>query len=80
VTLLGLVTIAGPSLDLKYDLIQKPLIWLPLLALVVALAGAGLFQDPNGDVSDLDAALLSGELPINAFLDEDFGAWLKGKE
>jgi hypothetical protein len=82
ITVLGLVTISGPSLDAKYNLIQKPLIWLPMLALVLALAfeGANLLDDPNADIGDLDAALLTGELPINAFLDKDFDSWLKGSE
>ena len=82
ITVLGLVTISGPSLDAKYNLIQKPLIWLPMLALVLALAlaGANFLDDPNADIGDLDAALLTGELPINAFLDKDFDSWLKGSE
>ena len=29
------------------------------------------------DVGELDAKLLTGELPIDAFLDEDFSQWLK---
>jgi hypothetical protein len=82
ITVLGLVTVSGPSLDAKYNLIQKPLIWLPMLALVLALAfvGANFFDDPNADIGELDAALLTGELPINAFLDKDFDSWLKGSE
>ena len=80
ITIAGLVTISGPSPSAKYDLIQKPLIWLPMLALIAVLAGANLFQDPNADIGDLDAGLLTGELPINAFLDKDLDSWLKGSE
>ena len=29
------------------------------------------------DIGELDAQLLTGELPIDAFLDEDFDQWLK---
>lgn len=29
------------------------------------------------DIADIDASLLSGDLPINAYLDGDFEAWLK---
>ena len=32
---------------------------------------------PNVDIGELDAQLLTGELPIDAFLDEDFDQWLK---
>ncbi len=80
VRVLGLVTVTGPSLNAKYNFIQKPLILLPLLALVAALFAVGQFQDSGNDTSDVDAALLTGELPINAFLDKDFDAWLKSSE
>lgn len=80
ITIAGLVTISGPSPSTKYDLIQKPLIWLPMLVLIAMLAGANWFKDPNADIGDLDAALLTGELPINAFLDKDLDSWLKGSE
>lgn len=80
VSVLGLVTVTGPSVTAKYDFIQKPLMLLPLIALVAALFTAGQFQDTTNDTSDVDAALLTGELPINAFLDKDFDAWLKSSE
>lgn len=80
VSVFGLVTVSGPSPTINYDWIQKPLIWLPLLALLAVLAGANLLTDPNADIGDLDASLLTGELPINAFLDKDFDSWLKGSE
>ena len=32
---------------------------------------------PEVDIGELDAQLLTGELPIDAFLDEDFDQWLK---
>jgi hypothetical protein len=60
--------------------LQRGLIFIPLLVLVVVLASANLGKDANAEIGDLDAALLTGELPIDAFLDEDFDAWLKGNE
>ncbi|MBL8518689.1 MAG: DUF3619 family protein [Betaproteobacteria bacterium] len=60
--------------------IQRILIIAPLIALVLVLASANLSKDPNAEIGELDAALLTGELPIDAFLDEDFDAWLKGSE
>jgi Protein of unknown function (DUF3619) len=59
---------------------QRALIIIPLAALVIALASANFFKDPNAEVGELDAAILTGELPIDAFLDEDFDAWLKNSQ
>jgi len=52
---------------------------LPLIALLLALAGTAywqiLQQDDNND--EIDSLLLSDDLPINAYLDKGFDAWLK---
>lgn len=60
--------------------LQRVLILAPLVALVIVLASANISKDANAEIGELDAALLTGELPIDAFLDEDFDAWLKGNE
>lgn len=79
VTIFGLVTVSGQTLDLS-SWIRKPLFWLPILAVVGAVA---VFTLSSGDDisdetgGDLDAQLLTGELPINAFLDKDFSSWVK---
>jgi hypothetical protein len=73
VRLLGLVTIPGPTAMLKYAFIQRPLLLLPVAILIAVLAGANLGQQDPGEV---DAQLLTGELPIEAFLDKDFSSWL----
>lgn len=65
---------------LSLSWLQRGLIIAPLAALLIALAGANFFKDPNAEIGDLDAALLTGELPIDAFLDEDFDAWLKNSQ
>jgi len=47
--------------------------------LVVALAGIAYWQS-NGvtnETTDIDAGLLTDELPINAYLDKGFDSWLK---
>lgn len=51
--------------------------WLPLTMLVLALIGAVYWQQQvsNRD-DDIDAALLSGDLPLNAYIDHDFHSWL----
>ena len=53
--------------------------WLPAIALIMALAGVLYWQETqqNSDVDDVDAALLAGDLPIHAYLDKDFHAWLE---
>jgi hypothetical protein len=76
VRLFGLVTIgAGTAQTLKYGVVQQVLLWLPLVLLVATLAAKAL--NPEVDIGELDAQLLTGELPIDAFLDKDFDAWLK---
>lgn len=76
VRLFGLVTIgAGTAQTLKYGVLQQVLLWLPLVLLIATLAAKAL--NPEVDIGELDAQLLTGELPIDAFLDKDFDAWLK---
>lgn len=53
--------------------------WLPAVALILALAGTLYWQSTqqNGDSVEIDAALLAGDLPLHAYFDEDFNAWLE---
>jgi hypothetical protein len=51
---------------------------LPMAALVLGLAGvAYMHYTPPGDIADIDAGLLTDDLPINAYLDQGFDSWLK---
>lgn len=76
VRLLGVVTIgSGTVQTLKYSILQQGLLWLPILLLLATLVAKTL--SPEVDIGELDAQLLTGELPIDAFLDEDFDQWLK---
>jgi hypothetical protein len=52
---------------------------LPLALLLLGLLGIGYWQatSPPSEVIEIDAALLTDELPINAYLDSGFEAWLK---
>lgn len=75
-----LVASLGAGRLARLPLARKPIIWLPTLILLVALAGILLRPEAEPDLGELDAALLTGELPINAFLDQDFDAWLKNNE
>jgi hypothetical protein len=57
---------------------QRPLLWAPLVAALLALGISGYLQYWQNDVDDVDAFLLAGDLPIRAYIDKDFDAWLKG--
>lgn len=54
---------------------------LPLTALLLALAGAAywqiLQQRAENENGEIDSMLLADDLPINAYLDKGFDAWLK---
>ncbi len=80
VWVLGLVTVSGQLLEPAF-LVRKPLFWLPVLAAVVAVMMLVLHPQPTDELYDesgaLDAKLLTGELPIDAFLDKDFATWVK---
>ena len=76
VQLFGLLTIGqGTVQTLKYSVLQQALLWLPPLILLAILVARIVF--PEVDIGELDAQLLTGELPIDAFLDQDFDQWLK---
>jgi hypothetical protein len=45
--------------------------------LVLSLIGVSYWRVQTSDIADIDAGLLACELPINAYLDNDFDAWLK---
>ncbi|MGI4811943.1 MAG: DUF3619 family protein [Janthinobacterium lividum] len=53
------------------------LLW-PVLALVVVLTGVARWEDQQrlADIADIDAAMLSDDLPLNAYLDHGFNAYL----
>ena len=66
---------AGTAQSLQYNVFQRAVMWLPLVALLAFLAAQSL-RDPDVDLGDLDAQLLTQELPPDAFLDKDFRSWL----
>src|SRR5262245_17935658 len=69
VRLLGLVTVnAGTAQTLHYSVLQRALLFLPLAILLTVLALKTM--DYEVDVGDLDAQLLTQELPPDAFLDQ----------
>ena len=78
VSILGLVTVSGQTLNLT-NWAKKPLFWLPALAIAAAVFTYSWYgtDDVYDDVGELDAKLLTGELPIDAFLDKDFATWVQ---
>jgi hypothetical protein len=48
-----------------------------LTLLLVSLMGVTYWRAQTNDIADIDAGLLTCELPISAYLDNDFEAWLK---
>lgn len=48
-------------------------------ALILALVGIAYWQStgPVNELAEIDAGLLTDELPINAYLDKGFDSWLK---
>lgn len=79
VTILGLITVSGHTLDVS-NWMRKPLFWLPIVAIAAAIfaySWNNSADDIYDDVGELDAKILTGELPIDAFLDKDFASWVK---
>ena len=52
---------------------------LPLVVLAVAFATTYAWQQQQraAEIEELDAQLLASDLPIDAYLDQGFAAWLK---
>lgn len=50
----------------------------PLVALVVSLVAIAYWEDQQrtAELADIDAAMLSDDLPLNAYLDHGFNAYL----
>jgi len=74
VRIFGLVAVpAGTAQTIQYTFVQRALLALPILALIAALGVKSLQET---DVGEIDAQLLTQELPPEAYLDQDFRAWL----
>lgn len=75
VRLFGLVTVSSSTAQtLRYGVVQRALLFIPLLALLAVLTLRSVNDEM--DIGELDAQLLTQELPPDAFLDQDFRAWL----
>ena len=75
VRLFGLVPMSPARAQaIHYGVVQRALLFVPLLALLAVLAVQSLNDDI--DLGELDAQLLTQELPPDAFLDQEFRSWL----
>lgn len=55
---------------------HAPRKWLPFAMVVLALVGVMYWQQEMNRDEDVDAALLSSDIPLNVFTDHDFHSWL----
>lgn len=47
-------------------------LWAPAAALMLAVAATTLWQTQGPEAADIDIALLAGDLPVYAYVDQDF--------
>jgi hypothetical protein len=73
---------AGGMLSRPFGWLGRMGMVLPLLALVGGLAGIYQYeqQERIADLAEIDAAVLSDELPLSAYLDHGFNAYLTQSE
>ena len=73
--------LAGAAGLFSFPLLGRMSVALPLVALVVGLAGIYQYQEQQriADIAELDAAVLSDELPLTAYLDQGFNAYLEDR-
>lgn len=57
--------------------LKSSFVLLALLAALTAFVAWNTFGQQGSEVADLDQALLTDELPINAYLDKGFESWIK---
>ncbi|MGB8857012.1 MAG: DUF3619 family protein [Burkholderiales bacterium] len=53
------------------------LLWIPVLTLLLAVGGLVYWQSSHRDFDEVDAMILSDELPIHALTSQEFESWLK---
>ncbi|MFK4447682.1 hypothetical protein ABH944_007891 [Caballeronia udeis] len=74
----GSLGAAGPGHAGKRGRFSRLALAWPLLALVIGLAGIAYWEDQQrtAELADIDAAMLSDNLPLDAYLDHGFNAYL----
>ena len=56
-----------------------PRLLLPMAVLILGLIAVNQWRDTQvaAEIEEIDAAVLTGDLPLDAYLDKGFDAWLK---
>ena len=56
-----------------------PRLLLPMAVLIFGLVAINQWQDTQqaAEIEEIDAAMLTGDLPLDAYLDKGFDAWLR---
>jgi Protein of unknown function (DUF3619) len=56
-----------------------PRMLLPMAVLILGLTAVNQWRDSQNaaEIEEIDAAVLTGDLPLDAYLDKGFDAWLK---
>jgi cytochrome c-type biogenesis protein CcmH/NrfG len=56
-----------------------PRVLLPMAVLIIGLIAVNQWRDSQlaAEIEEIDAAVLTSDLPIDAYLDKGFDAWLK---
>lgn len=67
---------ASGGLSMRHELSWR---WAPVAAVILAVASVAFWQSGSheNEVAEIDAALLAGDLPVHAYTDNGFGAWIK---
>ena len=70
--------LAGHAGLFSFSFLNRMAVVVPLLALVAGLAGIYQYEEQQriAELAELDAAVLSDELPLTAYLDQGFNAYL----
>ncbi|WP_227242691.1 DUF3619 family protein [Paraburkholderia caribensis] len=73
-----LAHVPQPEPSRRLPRLRKLALAWPVLALVIGLAGIAWWEDHQrtAELADIDAAMLSDDLPLNAYLDHGFNAYL----
>jgi hypothetical protein len=72
----------GGFLSQPFSWLGRMSVALPMLLLVAGLVGVYQYEEQQriADLAELDAAVLSDELPLSAYLDHGFNAYLTQSE
>jgi hypothetical protein len=78
VRLLQRALAGGGNRSTEFTLWAKMGVAIPLLAMVIGLASIAQHEEDQriAEIAELDAAVLSDELPLTAYLDQGFNAYL----